>query len=604
LKFAPSGRYVPLIQMQLMVDAYRRGDYAGARALAAKTESAPDAALFDFVNGLSAYQMGDFQTAHVSFAKVSGSGNPGYAPYAKYMDALTSIQKDTVRVTAAMDALGPMPSGNSPFADQVRLAAAQLAYRSGKFDAAAQYAAQVPATSGLAPDAQLARAWSLYRAGQFDSAAALFGDYATRWPQLPGRDEARLMHGQILLEQHHPAEADAYFTVVGDSLGAEIAVLQTKTNNAMAQAAKGLVAARASGALFVREAATGKSLMLAPDAGAEGAVMVAVFGGQMAPAMADSTPPVPVTQEDLRARFAALEPPLPADVPTRPFYANASGPAVYGDYVTRDQNLLAADLSTAVARYKLQVADADYARRLAALKNFQQLILEGTASLGEINKQIAFTRDSAAKMAVALATAREKIRTALTVQGIATSNAASKNLAQIDSVRASLGDAANSMDAEIMTTEQATAATYRRVADRVLKAADSAIGRHPAFATHDSIAAHLLTAQTLATEGQRLLLVNAALVQAELTRLNGAESDRTKAAKKDVTAAEQRRTAAEQQMVALLDGELRARVAQMVEALRRSREAADYGSASAAFFMAIDAKGGGGTAAPAPAPEQ
>jgi hypothetical protein len=93
-------------------------------------------------------------------------------------------------------------------------------------------------------------------------------------------------------------------------------------------------------------------------------------------------------------------------------------------------------------------------------------------------------------------------------------------------------------------------------------------------------------------------------VQAELTRLNGAESDRTKAAKKDVTAAEQRRTAAEQQMVALLDGELRARVAQMVEALRRSREAADYGSASAAFFMAIDAKGGGGTAAPAPAPEQ
>ena len=43
-------------------------------------------------------------------------------------------------------------------------------------------------------------------------------------------------------------------------------------------------------------------------------------------------------------------------------------------------------------------------------------------------------------------------------------------------------------------------------------------------------------------------------------------------------------------MVSLLDGELRARAAQMVESLKRSREAADYGSASAAFFVAIEAK--------------
>ena len=370
------------------------------------------------------------------------------------------------------------------------------------------------------------------------------------------------MHGQILLEQHNPAEADAYFTLVGDSLAVEIAALQAKMNSAMAQAARGLVAARASGALFVREASTGKSLMLAPDAGAGGAVMVAIFGGQMAPAQADSIPPVPVTQEDLRARFAALDPPLPADVPTRPFYANASGPAVYGDYVTRDQNLLAADLSVASARYKLQVSDADYARRLAALKNFQMLILEGTANLGEQNKQIAMVRDSSAKMTAALAAAREKIRTALTVQGIATANAASKNMAQLDSVKASLGSNANAMDMDIMATEMQTAATYRRVADRVLKAADSAIRRHPAFATRDSIAAHLLRSQTLATEGQRLLLVNAALVQAELTRLGGAESDRSRAAKQTLASAEQRRTTAEQQMVSLLDGELRARATQ------------------------------------------
>jgi hypothetical protein len=604
LKLAPAGHYVPLIQLQLTLDAYRRGDYAGARAEAAKSAGAPDASLTDFVGGLAAYQGGDITAARASFAKVIAAADPAYAPYAKYMDAIAAMQGDTARAAAALETLRPLAAGaTGPFGDQLRLAAARLAFQTGRFDVAAQLAGQVPPTSGLAPDASLARAWSLYRAGQYDSAAAIFGDFATKWPQLPGRDEARLMHGQILLEQHHPADADAYFTLVGDSLGAEITALQSKLNAAMASAAHGLVAARASGALFVREAATGKSMALAPNAGAEGGVLVAAFAGVPSPARADSTPPSLVTVGDLQARFASVTPALPADITMRPLYANASGPAAYGDYLQRDQNLLAADLKAAIARYRLQAATGDYAMRIAALKNLQVLITEGTANLTEMNKQIAFTQDSLTKMTGSLATAREQMRRALLIQAAATAKVATVNMARLDSVKASLDGSVNPIDADILATEAQTAAIYRRLADLVTRSADSAIGRHPAFSLKDSLGVRLVRARALSAEGQQLLAANAVLVTAELARLNASEGDRTRGARQELAAAEQSRAIAELQMFSMLDGELRARASQMLTALKASREAADYGSASAAFFQVIDTKASGsagGSASPAP----
>jgi hypothetical protein len=608
IKLAPTSHYVPLIQLQLTLDAYRRGDYAGARAEAAKAAGAPDGSLTDFVAGLSAYQGGDFAAARASFAKVIAAANPAYTPYAQYMDAIAAMQGDTSKAAAALETLRPLAtSASGPFADQLRLAAARLAFQSGKFDIAAQLAGQVPASSGLAPEATLARAWSLYRAGQFDSSAAIFGDFATKWPQLPGRDEARLMHGQILLEQHHAADADAYFTLVGDSLGAEITVLQSKLNAAMAAAARGLVASRASGALFVREAATGKSMMLGPNAGAEGDVLVATFAGLPAPARADSALPSLVTVGDLQTRFAAVAPPLPTDITMRPLYANASGPAVFGDYFQRDQNLLEADLNVAVARYRMQAATGDYAMRIAALKNLQLLITEGTANLNEMNKQIAFTQDSLSHMTANLVAARQQMHHALLVQAAATSRAATDNLARLDSVRASLGSAVNPVESDVLATEAQTAATYRRLAEMVTRGADSAIGRHPAFALNDSITVRLARAKALSEQGQQLLVANGALVAAELARLAATESDRTRGARQELSAAEQGRAIAELQMFSLLDGELRARATQMVNALKASREAADYGSANAAFFLVIDAKSGAtpnGTGAPAPAPEK
>jgi hypothetical protein len=74
-----------------------------------------------------------------------------------------------------------------------------------------------------------------------------------------------------------------------------------------------------------------------------------------------------------------------------------------------------------------------------------------------------------------------------------------------------------------------------------------------------------------------------------------------RAARASLAQAETERAAAEAQMVQLVDGELRTRAASLLAALQHDREAADYGSASAAFFRALELSGTAGDAAgPAP----
>jgi len=608
LKLAPAGRYVPIVQLQLMLDAYRRGDYAAAHTLASKTADSPDPALTQFVAGLAFYQMGEFKNAREQFARIIAAGNQAYLPYARYMDVLASMGGDPARAGMAFDSLQSLVTSSSgPFGDQVKLAAAQLAFQGGQYQAAADVAAQVSPDGGLLPEAVLARAWALYRAGQADSSAALFSQYAGTWPLLPGRDESRLMHGQILLEQKQAAAAGDQFAQTSDSLGAEIAAIQSRMNAVLAQASRALVTARSAGAAYLRDAESGKAIDLAPDAGAEGSVLVTAFGGVPAPLFPDSAAPGVVTFKGVQGRFAAMEPALPADVPQRIFYLPASSPKAYPQFVESDQALLAADLAAATAQYRLRLALGDRAMRIAALRNFQRLIVEGNANLVEMNKQIAETQDSLDRMSKRLVTARQILREAMERQTALTAKMARLNIAKLDSLKHSLGSTADSSDLDVIDSEIATANLYLQLADTVRFGADTTIKRHPVFVLRDSLASRVVQARALSVQGQQILVVNAALVTVELARLEGSESEPTRVARQELSAAEQRRAAAEAQMVSLLDGELRARAAQMVESLKRSREAADYGSASAAFFVAIEAKaaqGGAAPSAPAPAPEQ
>jgi len=76
----------------------------------------------------------------------------------------------------------------------------------------------------------------------------------------------------------------------------------------------------------------------------------------------------------------------------------------------------------------------------------------------------------------------------------------------------------------------------------------------------------------------------------EIARLRAGDPTTSGTLRTAVTAAEARRNAAEQGLVAVVQSELNARATEMVAELKRDAEAAEFGSASVAFFKAMDAQ--------------
>ena len=143
------GRYAPVLRGQLMLDAYRRGDFARARQLAQQMDGREGRGLAQLVAGLSDYQSGDHAGARTAFQQAQQAGAP-YAGYAQYMEALTLLRADTTQAQAALQMLErTAQSSDAEFADQVRLTAAQLAYESERWPDAIRIAGQVRAQGGL-----------------------------------------------------------------------------------------------------------------------------------------------------------------------------------------------------------------------------------------------------------------------------------------------------------------------------------------------------------------------------------------------------------------------------------------------------------------------
>ena len=158
-----STRFGRLLRSQLLLDAYRHGDYARAITLAEGVDVA-DRGLGALVAGLASYQTGNLPAANAHFASAQSSGAP-YGQYAQYMQALAMVRADTTKRAEAMAALQSLAaSASGKLQDQARLTGAELAYESERYDDAARLAAEVSQSSGLAAQAQLTRAWALYKA--------------------------------------------------------------------------------------------------------------------------------------------------------------------------------------------------------------------------------------------------------------------------------------------------------------------------------------------------------------------------------------------------------------------------------------------------------
>lgn len=590
---AGSGRYTPLLRSQLLLDAYRRGDYQGALALAGAASPTDLHGLSSLVAGLAAYQLRDYPRAHAAFAAARGAGGT-YGQYAQYMDALTTLRADTAQLQPALTALEALANGaGGEFGAQVRLTAAELAYEAGRYDDAVRLASGVPDSSGLAAQALLTRAWALYKADRVPEAGAAFAQFAARYPALPERDESRLMAGQTLLQLGKTQEAGQLFRTVADSATTEVRQLQARARDVMSQAARALVSARAAGLLFITDPESGKTIALQDRSDADQTVLAAAF--------ADSTVAQPlvsaseiVAVDDVAHRLDGMSSSLGEAFPRRVLFAPASATRAPVQYAQAATALQSADADVAVARQRLQELLAGYRAELALLQQLSTNLGSDRANLDRMTAQLEATRNQLAQLSARLDAAAQQIRGMFRQQVDATRSLVAANQAALDSVRAEVGSGTG-VEAGALATEAQTLAIYRAIADLIAQGMDNAISHHPTFALRDSVRARGDTVEQLLAQTRGALEATSRDVSAALARLQAGEPASVGAARTTLAALESRRAAAESQLVAVVNAELDARANEMIASLQRDTEAAQFGSASASFFQAIDANPAPGT---------
>lgn len=582
-----AARYGRLLQSQLLLDAYRHREFERAMTLASSLD-ASERGLGSLVAGLSAYQLGNTAVATQHFATARAAGAP-YGQYAQYMEALSMLRADTTKRGEALTALEALASSaTGELQDQVRLTAAQLAYEAEQYDVASRLATQINPTSGLAAQALLTRAWALYKSNDIAAAGQAFDEFATKYPQLPERDEARLMSAQALLQLGRTQDAGNVFRTVADAAVAETGALQARAQTSMNDAARALVQARAAGLLFIGDPAIGKTVALEDAAGSERQVLVAAFSDSVTAALPPAVAAADIISlDDITRRIDAVAP--DAQLPRRVVFAPASATKNPADFAKRAQALYSADIAVVVAQHELAELMASQQRQIQLLKQMQQQLTADAASFGTLASRLAAARDSLARLSVALDAASTRLRQMFAAQISTTRMLAAENRAAIDSVKSSLSGAQSAQEFVLLDLEVQTAAYYAQVADLVEQGIDGALGRHPVFARRDSLNARSNQLATLLTENQGLLATAQQQLAAEIARLEGSDSDRLRAMRGQLAAAESRRAAAETAVIAVVDAELRARAGEMIAGLRRDTEAAEFGSASASFFQAIDA---------------
>jgi hypothetical protein len=590
LNASPSGRYAGLLRLQLMVDAYRRGDYGRATELASGAGVATDRGLTALIAGLVAYNQGNVAQARTSFAAAAQSEGP-FRTYARYMDAIAMARSDTTQIAAAVDALRQVAgAATGEAASQIRLTAAQLAYGARRYDDAISLAGQIEAASGLGAQALLTRAWAQFRANQLDAAAASFTEFATRYPKLPERDEARVIAAQIMLQQGRTAEAERLFEAIADSLSAEVNAVQGRAAM-MGDAARALVSARAAGLLFLSYPAAGKTLALPDAAGADVSVLAAVFADS-ALARVSTEPPAPdvVTLADVEIRLDTVSNTLGADFPRRVLYVPASAENL-GRYAQAAERLAAGDVLVAMAQLRLQEQLDAQQLRLATLQRLHDVIGAERSRLDTVSARLNTARDSLQRVAAAVDEVANMVRDMLVASAAETRELAQANLAKADSTRAALGASAGSTEGNILQLERSTAEIYLRLAQAIEQNIEGAVRRHPVVALRDSLQQKQAHAFALVDSVRTQLDATQQIVAAELAAMQGGETERVRAARAALAAAQAALVQGEAQVIAVVDAELRARAGRMIAQLRKDAEAADFGSASASFFQVVEPTG-------------
>ena len=592
-------RYAPILRIQLLLDAYRRGDYQDAVSLAGNA-SASDPGLASLIGGLANYRLTNYDGARTAFNVAASSGG-AYAGYARYMAALAQMAGDTTQTQAAMSALQAL-AGDAlgEFADQVNLTMAQLAYQGGDFDAASAAASRVSAEGGLSAQAALTRAWSLYKASQLDPAAQAFTDFATRFPQLPQRDEARLMVGQVLLQQGRLDEAGSHFQRITDSLTLDAAGLSQGSAEVMSQAARAFVQARAATMLFLQSPSTGKALAVPDNLGLDQASLAQALGATMPATPPDQLRPELITLADVGPRLDSVAAAAGPGFPRRVAYVFGGGGETQAEFVRRAQALREADVAVALARFRLAEQLAAHDARLALIERMQEMLGQATARLDSLARELTAARDSLARVSQSAEEQRRMLHEMMQREAVAVRTDAENNARKIDSMRTSFTGILSPDDDSLMAIERQTALTYQRLADNVLTGLDRAFSQHPVIALRDTVQAHIDSSETLLAATRLTVSSTNQILADEAARMRATESERTGAARSVVASAEAARATAEGAVLVAVEAELRARAEQLLGIVRRDVEAAEFGAASASFFKAVGSTAATGAAGDVP----
>jgi tetratricopeptide (TPR) repeat protein len=574
-------RYASVLRPQLVVEAYRVGDYQRAASLA-RDLPASDAGLGALVAGLAAYQTGDLPAARAAFQRAAGAGGELTA-YAKYMDAIAQLRADTTQAAAAVATLETVASTVSgAFADQVRVTAAQVAYEGERFDDAVRIAATVGEGSSVAAPALLTRAWALYKLDRVEEAERAFTDFATRFPNRPERDEVQLMAAQAQLELGRSTDAERVFQRIADSASVQATTLLAQTNAAIADVARALVVNRASELLLVDDPVGAKAVMVRDSSG--GDVVLAAVGGATAGSSGIVAQPAMVAAS-AGQRLDSLASRNPAV--TRVLYA----PAASGDsraLTDGAQSLATVDAAVAVARFRLAEQLEGQQREIVLLTRLAATLSVDSAGVGALAARYRVLADSVARLDQLMATAEARLREMLTREMDATRSLAAENQRTADSLRTAFASGVGSEDRAAIDAEIATAAAYARIVDMMTNGLAKAIAQHPAFIARDSLRAH--SARSLATlnELQGGYAGSRRGIDEALAALRRGDGPAARAARQALADAEARRSVAEGQAIAAVSAELSARATALAQGLQHNAEAAQFGIASAAFFRAID----------------
>ena len=593
---AGATRYATVLRPQLVVEAYRSGDYTRATTLARDLPTGETSAVGALVAGLAAYQSGDLPAARTAFQRVA-SGQGQFAAYAKYMDAVTQLRADTTqaaRVVATLESIAASTTA-PPFGDQVRLTAAQVAYEGGSHADAVRIASTLPESSPLAAPALLTRAWALYKLDHIDEAERAFTDFVTRYPNRPERDEAQLMLAQAQLELGRSADAERIFQRVADSATVQVSAFQAQTNAAIATLSRALVTARAGELLGLADPVGAKALILRDSSGTWDALALVAGTANATPSLTASSAVDAASASQRLDSIAARTSPSVARV----LFAPASSTTRPRELAERAQSLVGADAAVLVARYRLAEQLEAQERELAQLARLGTMLAADSTVITDLTAAHQVIADSLARLDQLMAGAEARLRQMIGVEVEATRALATENARTADSLRTALAPIADADGRAAIDAEIATAAAYSRIAEMLAGGLNKVIARHPAFALRDSVRAHDARTRAILADLQGSYSRSRADIAGALTALRGGDSPATRAARQALSDAEARRTTIEGEVIAAVTAELTARANEMVASLQRNAEAARFGTASAAFFRAIDgtrAVGGTGTA--------